>query len=163
MGPAPDGSGQMTTIALAQSSGQPPIVVTIGVLDSAARRAYGAGQCHALAVALASITGWRYVYLGTRECEEGEGERPCRPLGRSGLCFCQVDHVAVAISAQGPDDADGEVREPVMLDIKGLGSCRGVAEFTGLDFALLPPAAMEAILADPGWPNADRSTAAVFA
>lgn len=70
-----------------------PHVVTVGVIDGDAVTAYRNGQCHALALAIAERTGWPIVAVGPGECCYDED---CLDTeDSSGLCSCQVQHLAV--------------------------------------------------------------------
>ncbi|MEU5425795.1 hypothetical protein AB0H73_09325 [Streptomyces olivoreticuli] len=83
--------GQQVTV-LGQH--QEPFMVTTGQLDDAARDVFRYGQCHALARALATETGWPMAVLVSAEC------RPDPDLCTTfkvtgGVCGCQLEHVIV--------------------------------------------------------------------
>lgn len=74
-----------------------------GVLDNAARLAFGGGQCHAFALALAEATGWTLAFYGRATCAEDwrcDGWHPCS---------CQVDHLGCLDSAGRFVDIEGAV------------------------------------------------------
>lgn len=84
-------AGAVVEVAGTDWSG--PHTVTVGVIDEHAVTAFRNGQCHALALAIAERTGWPIVAIGPNECCYDED---CVDAGdSSGLCFCQVQHLAV--------------------------------------------------------------------
>ncbi|SDD84936.1 hypothetical protein [Streptomyces prasinopilosus] len=75
--------------------------VTPGRLDDNARAAFTQGQCHALAHAVAEVTGWQTVVLAERECADGYDTCGMGNAVADGLCICQLSHVAAVRPRDG--------------------------------------------------------------
>ncbi|AXI91372.1 hypothetical protein SAM9427_37025 (plasmid) [Streptomyces sp. ETH9427] len=66
-----------------------------GQLDDHARKAFTRGQCHALARALAEVTGWPMAVLITPDCVYDPDECSADDDAYAGLCACRFHHVVV--------------------------------------------------------------------
>lgn len=125
-----------------------PTLVTPGVLDDDARRAYCGGQCHALAAALVEATGWPLLWVGRISCLESRADDVCYRYDEA-VCHCQIEHIGV----QEPGGR--------LLDILGPSTLES-HENISTTVAKLSSTALVQILADPNWPAAQLPLARTF-
>ncbi|GAA3086962.1 hypothetical protein GCM10020000_87100 [Streptomyces olivoverticillatus] len=140
-------NGQQVTV-LGQH--QEPFTVTTGQLDTAARDAFRYGQCHALARALATETGWPMAVLVSDECDLDPDLCTTFEVTR-GVCGCQLEHVIVI----RPEDG-------AHIDITGAHSPGMMPDYEDQQAVLMHEGLWEFITGSPAWRRPALDVARTF-
>lgn len=133
--------GESVTIPLTHGD---QVMLTTGVVDDTARRAFLSGQCHAMAFAMALRTGMPLVRVGGAVCQESD---ECSLIpDHWPSCPCQVWHLAV----QAPNGR--------LLDVAGSHSEQELVEQwtdddedADVEVTLLTEHELVFVLYSPGW------------